>query len=200
MGQRAGRATAVAVTVVTAAAVLAGCGRLESRRHAFPDSLHQPTPTTTATAAANPTPTATPVSPARSPDTSRDPFGEVARKVGGKFVHFPSTHEAFAQFDAYDELADPMSLAAGLSRLRRLPAEVQGKRSVIPVTGRSGGQDVTVHLSVDDGLVPVRYSVSGVDISLEYGEFGAPVTVVALPRGEVVEADELSGDVRLPRA
>ncbi|MGW0662072.1 hypothetical protein [Streptodolium elevatio] len=58
MGQRAVRATAAAVTVVTVVTALAGCGRLETRRHAFPDSLYEPTPSTGASATPSATPSA----------------------------------------------------------------------------------------------------------------------------------------------
>lgn len=294
MAQRARRATAAAVTVVTAATVLAGCGRLENRRHAFPDSLYGPAPSASVPATASGIPSAAPSgaaesgrSPAATPGSgagaSGEPYGDltmaqlldkaeeaaaevrtvrvvadlydegersaldihydretgdlagsvevagytveilrrgddawykgeaaywraagapadVARQIGDKYVHVPSTHAAFANLDQFEEVADPAAILATLTKPRRQTALVYRGEKQIPVEGYSSGDPATVYLSVEHGLVPVRVADSGTGSALDYRDLDKPVVVTTPPASRVVEIEDVSADVRLPTA
>ncbi|UGQ13672.1 hypothetical protein LO772_08770 [Yinghuangia sp. ASG 101] len=86
MPRRSLRVVSATVAGVALAATLAGCGQLESRRHAFPDAVYGPAPTPAVTGSApeasgpNGPPTAAPTaSPAETVDPS-EPYADLTAR------------------------------------------------------------------------------------------------------------------------
>lgn len=103
-----------------------------------------------------------------------------AEKYGAGYVT-ASADPGFDEFEVLLEQSAPtFVLDSWDARPEKLPTERVEDQDVIPLRGRSGSGELTVHLSAEEDLTPVRAVFTGAkERTVEYREFGSSKPVFA---------------------
>jgi hypothetical protein len=121
---------------------------------------------------------------------------ETASALARKYVHVQEGADAWSKIVGMIELARPGPVLDQLRVRDKLPeAGVDGKRCV-QLSGRDNKRTMTLSLSLDDGLLPVRLADDDRS-AMTWGEYGIPVDVDRPPASQVIEAPE-GDDIDLP--